>query len=742
MESHVRNSLGWLALATLVGAATGCQSFKNSLADRAYERMVASADEQKEAFHFYDAYELYSTVALDVHERALKDSSVVEDPEVYRNAIDCAIRAGNLMAAVAMSDTLIGAGLGDQQDWNQRVNLALNLGNDASARAILTEASAVFPGKPWIEEMMAGLETLEKFQEIDVEAEVWAFRPNSGNMEFGASQLGEDVVFVRSSKSTDITTMVDGWTGRKFTTIVSVPMSDSTARESVYARSQLSSQSLLSTVIPNEHDGPVSFSSDGLRMYLTRNHGTAVKDKEGRDAKNLKVDVFAREPGKKWVLQEDAIGFNHPSYSVAHAVEDTARNLIFASDMPGSRGGLDLWVSEWKDGQYQQPQNLGDKVNTRGDEKFPFVDGVNQLFYSTDGRSGLGGMDIYRHDMASGLTELLGAPINSHADDFAYFVDDAGMGFLSSNRDEDVDRIFRVKMGEVTAPFEVTLVTCDGLAVANQPIVVHDTYTDARKEVMSSPEGVVRFDAPLGHMMALRFAGNGELAPFDLEGLRAADKVLYQDQAVLTYDQPQNDLAVRLEPNKAITEPLAVTFFGPDMEHQSMLTNLEGELTWDVEAMLGYTSIKVDHIGYRTGTAPLMDQSACPKGESIVMTLNQEVVIDLELIYYDLDDAALRPASKQELDKLVNYMNEVPYVRVELSSYTDSRGPKEYNDYLSQTRAQKCVDYIIAKGVAPSRIEAAGYGETKPLNKCVDGVWCNERMHQENRRTELRFLVN
>ena len=145
-----------------------------------------------------------------------------------------------------------------------------------------------------------------------------------------------------------------------------------------------------------------------------------------------------------------------------------------------------------------------------------------------------------------------------------------------------------------------------------------------------------------------------------------------------------------------------------------MLTNLEGELTWDVEAMLGYTSIKVDHIGYRTGTAPLMDQSACPKGESIVMTLNQEVVIDLELIYYDLDDAALRPASKQELDKLVNYMNEVPYVRVELSSYTDSRGPKEYNDYLSQTRAQKCVDYIIAKGVSPRGLKQRAMEKLSP----------------------------
>ena len=740
MVGHACTSLKGVALVAIVGLVTGCQSFKDTLAEKAYERMVASADEQKEAFHFYDAYELYSAVAFDARtcprrfERGGRSGGLQKR---HRLRHPC----GKPHGGSGFVDTLIEAGLGDQQDWNQRVNLALNLGNDASARAILTKASEEFPGKPWIEEMMAGLATLQKFQEIEVVAEVWPFRPHADNLEFGAVQLGDDVVFVRSSESTDITTMVDGWTGRKYTTIVSVPLSDSTARESAYARSQLSSQSLMSTVIPNEHDGPVSFSADGLRMYLT-NHGTAVSNKEGMDAKNLKVEMFTREPGKKWVLQEDAIGFNHPSYSVAHAVEDTARNLIFASDMPGSRGGLDLWVSEWKDGKYQQPQNLGDKVNTRGDEKFPFVDGVNQLFYSTDGRSGLGGMDIYRHDLASGLTELLGAPINSYADDFAYIVNDAGLGFLSSNRDEDVDRIFRVKMGEVTAPFEVTLVTCDGHVVANQPIVVHDTYTDVRKEVATSPEGVVRFDAPLGHMMALRFAGNGELASFDLEGLRAADKVLYRDQAVLYYDQPQNDLAVRLEPNKAITEPLAVTFFGPDMERQSMLTNLEGELTWDVEDMLGYTSIKVDHIGYRTGTAPLMDQSACAKGESIVMTLNQEVVIDLELIYYDLDDAALRPASKQELDKLVNYMNEVPYVRVELSSYTDSRGPKEYNDYLSQARAQKCVDYIIAQGVAPTRIEAAGYGETKPLNKCVDGVWCNERMHQENRRTELRFLLN
>ena len=91
MVGHASTSLKGVTLVAIVGLVTGCQSFKDTLAEKAYERMVASADEQKEAFHFYDAYELYSAVAFDVHERALEDSSVVENPEVYRNAIDCAI---------------------------------------------------------------------------------------------------------------------------------------------------------------------------------------------------------------------------------------------------------------------------------------------------------------------------------------------------------------------------------------------------------------------------------------------------------------------------------------------------------------------------------------------------------------------------------------------------------------------------------------------------------------------------
>ena len=734
----------WCLLAVLVAGCKGLAPSRlaDSLADRAYNKMLEKADEKKETFHFHEAYELYSTVALDLHDRAQTDSTIIENTEVYRNAVDCAIRSGNLKAASDLVDTLIVSGMADQQDWNQRVNLALNLGDDVAAKAILESAAQEFPGKPWIDEMLAGIEELKQFHEIDVVAEVWPFRVNADNMEFGAVAFGDEVVFVSAGSSTDMSAMADGWTGRKFAQIVSVPLADSSARAVPYARAQLSGQAMMSTVIQNDHDGPASFSPDGLRMYVTRNHATSVQNLEGQDTRNLKVEVFEREPGKKWKLAANQLPFNHPNYSVLHAVEDTAGNVIFSSNMPGSRGGLDLWVSEVVNGEYGQPRNLGEKVNTRGDETFPFVDGVNQLYYSTNGRRGLGGLDVYRHDMASGLTELLGQPINSFADDFAFNVNDEGEGFVSSNRVEEVDRLYRVQMGDIVAQFEIELVACDGTPLSNEALALTDEYTDAQTKVMSDSRGVVRFDAPLGHRMSLGFMGNDAHDGFVMEGLRSAEKGLVRQTNVLDYKNPTSQLQVRLDPDREIREPLSVTFFDDEGGQKTMLTDLNGRLEWSVTDMMAYTSIKVDHIGYRTGTSPLVDESACPKGRTITMTLSKQVEIDLDLIYYDLDEASLRDASRQELDKLIRYMKEVPYVKVELSSHTDARGTKEYNEQLSQARAQKCVDYIISQGIPATRIEAAGYGESQPLNKCVDGVWCNERMHQENRRTELRFLAD
>jgi len=85
-------------------------------------------------------------------------------------------------------------------------------------------------------------------------------------------------------------------------------------------------------------------------------------------------------------------------------------------------------------------------------------------------------------------------------------------------------------------------------------------------------------------------------------------------------------------------------------------------------------------------------------------------------------------------------MNDYPDMIIELSSHTDSRGSNAYNATLSQCRADAAVDYIVGKGISISRIVPKGYGESRLVNECADGVNCSEPKHQENRRTEFNIL--
>merc|ERR1711916_1767 len=104
-----------------------------------------------------------------------------------------------------------------------------------------------------------------------------------------------------------------------------------------------------------------------------------------------------------------------------------------------------------------------------------------------------------------------------------------------------------------------------------------------------------------------------------------------------------------------------------------------------------------------------------------------------------LNEASLREESKTSLDKLAQFLiaNDL---KIELSAHTDSRGSRRYNQDLSQRRAQSCVDYLIEKGVPKNAIKARGYGESRLVNECKDGVECSEEKHQENRRTEVEIL--
>lgn len=114
--------------------------------------------------------------------------------------------------------------------------------------------------------------------------------------------------------------------------------------------------------------------------------------------------------------------------------------------------------------------------------------------------------------------------------------------------------------------------------------------------------------------------------------------------------------------------------------------------------------------------------------------------IVLKNILYDLDKYFIRDDAKPELNRLVQFMQDNPDVKVELSSHTDSRASDSYNKTLSQNRANAAVDYIVSQGIDRNRLVGKGYGESRLLNKCADNVPCTETEHQINRRTEVKVL--
>ncbi|WP_456462426.1 OmpA family protein [Lutibacter sp.] len=120
--------------------------------------------------------------------------------------------------------------------------------------------------------------------------------------------------------------------------------------------------------------------------------------------------------------------------------------------------------------------------------------------------------------------------------------------------------------------------------------------------------------------------------------------------------------------------------------------------------------------------------------------INGKLIINTNPIYFDRDEYNIREDAVIELEKVLKIMNKYPEIIIELQSHTDSRASDDYNIELSENRAKASVDWIINKGIDPARITGKGFGETQLVNKCSNGVKCNEAEHQLNRRTEFIVL--
>jgi len=198
------------------------------------------------------------------------------------------------------------------------------------------------------------------------------------------------------------------------------------------------------------HDGPVTLSADGNTAYFSSDsfrEGTFERDKANKLKLGRNSIFKATKNGDTWG-NITILPFNSKEFSTSNpCLSRDGKTLYFSSDRPGSIGGVDIWkVNINADGTYGDPQNLGPKVNTEGNESFPFIADDNKtLFFASAGKPGLGGLDIYQIDLSNGSeANNLGKPVNSEKDDFSFsFNGTKKVGFLSSNRNGN-DDIFAV----------------------------------------------------------------------------------------------------------------------------------------------------------------------------------------------------------------------------------------------------------------------------------------------------------
>ncbi len=255
---------------------------------------------------------------------------------------------------------------------------------------------------------------------------------NSRFSDYGSAIWNNQLIFSSARDTVGIFKRKDKWSNQNFTNLYASTISFDTLFETVTKFSK--------AINSKFHEATAVFTKDGKTMYFTRNNFN--NGKKGVDDENvILLKIYKSNLIDNEWQNPIELSFNSDSYRVAHpALSPDEKWLYFASDMPGSIGQSDLFrVAIKSDGNYGIPENLGPKINTAGKETFPFISGNNELFFASDGRPGLGGLDIFMTKINSNNSfencQNIGEPANSPDDDFAYYIDvQTSRGFLSSNR--------------------------------------------------------------------------------------------------------------------------------------------------------------------------------------------------------------------------------------------------------------------------------------------------------------------
>ena len=362
------------------------------------------------------------------------------------------------------------------------------------------------------------------------------------------------------------------------------------------------------------------------------------------------------------------------SWTSTPAFSGNGRTLYFASNRPGGNGGTDLYSARLDNyGRWGGVQNMGPEINTPGNEMFPYISDDGKMYFSSTGHPGMGGLDIFVATRKDGVINIenLGPPVNSTADDFGICFTSIKDGYFTSNRES----------GTGDDDIYAFVNNDPNLKVVNYFLAGKTTTTndDGEEEILQRVS--VKLTSPSGSVIASDVTGMDGAFKFEVEG-GTNYELIGEKEGHFTTRLPFTTVGKTI-PQEQLVEMVTDTTFYQDLLLENIFV-----------------------------------------GKTIV----------LENIYYDYDEHFIRDDAAVELDKLVAVLRDNPQISIELSSHTDARASNEYNQKLSQRRAEAAVTYLIESGIDPARITAKGYGEEKLI--LMNAM--TEEEHQVNRRTEFQ----
>ena len=719
----------------------------------AQDYKIKYATDLSKQFRYSEALPVWE----ELSNKTLKSSS--PDWSILRNTVVAAYMSENYRSAMNWSSKLTAKGQSAASDWIYFMNALAYMGQTKRIEGVLDSALSKF-GQD--ENLLARKKGLSQFnQNLSNQSDyvVRLFKKGSKGEEFGAFPYDKGgILFVTNEYNNKAINKQYPRTGQYYTDIAWYDSTKNVKEFKFYQKpfwtNFLYKNRWREFESTKAHDGPVSFNPARDIMFITSNF--EQKDIEGKmKYARLKQRVF-KVDGSAYT--EFDFPFNSIQYSTGHATMDANGKVYFISNRPGSMiksivgkdttYSADIWETFYdaENDEWSEPVNLGPTVNTTEDEMFPFISNWGVLYFSSYGWNSIGGLDIFMSELDGSNPEHIGAPLNSNADDFAYYVDEeTGKGYFSTNREQFKDRIYAFNKPVFKADLMVELKDCKGKVLKNQSIQIRDLKNQELVELKTDKNGKTEaFELRKNHEYKIWFKGDKNMTA-DSASFKATMPII--DVVSLNSYFKQYTTSVKVvDQNKQALSDVRLNIYKHNGTVQKLNTGMNGAYSWKNEGAERVDSIVANLINHEDASIaiPATISGNCVDTVNYMVTLldkQDSEYIRLDLVLYNFDKYFLRPEGKVELDKLVKYMKSHPDLKVELSSHTDSRGSDKYNLRLSKQRAQSCVDYIVAQGISRKLITAKGYGETKLLNKCKNGVYCSVDDHQMNRRTELKLIT-